>query len=269
MPEQYQFPLSPIHITLKLVHPPDDFAPPDAPTIYTDRDLQMMLAPPHSWTADLYPPDDDPYPVYYWARVALDWSVPSTTIEIQGDPWYPYAHPTFYAHITLGPCDESSPWDTKWHQLKTWTPGQIAHARAYRPLSPLAPFLQWFVSSPTVHGTIGDHQVFRGPLYPPGAIYGVTPPDGHGTRLRKRARNVIYTDPSQRTRRDNLAAAAEQWNALTDQQRTDWDAAARTCRPRLTGYALWTQIILTRRLDRIQTLAQRTGKPLEPPNFPT
>lgn len=269
MPMQDQHPLSLIRIDIHAIIPPYPSAPPGTPTLVHSTGFQMWYAESDTWYGETTFDPENPASVYTWATVVLDWNVPSTFIQIQVNPNELSQYPGLAADTTIGPCDSTSPWDTTWVMLNTTTPGQAAEARAHRNASPLAPLLPMFVSSPTVHGPIGDHCVFRGPLYPEGAIYGETPPNSYGTRMRLRPRNVIYTDTGHATRRLNFQSAGSQWQALTAGQQADWNTAARSVKPTTTGYALWTQIIATRRTDRIPTLNARIGKTLIVPDFPT
>lgn len=166
-------------------------------------------------------------------------------------------------------CEQGTPWGMDLQGIPAFTGYNHLFIQPRRCVSPLAPLLPMFVSSPTVHGVLGHHCVYRGPLYPEGAIYGETPPNGYGTRMRLRAEHLITTDPKLAARQATFAAAGEQWSALTTGQQSDWNAAAQTLKPRTTGYALWTRILATRRTDQIPTLEARIGKTLTPPTFPT
>lgn len=171
--------------------------------------------------------------------------------------------------LTVGGCEQGSPWDT-YPKVVPGIEGYKGNtvARWRRNISPLAPLLPMFVSSPTVHGVIGYHCVHRSPTYPDGAIFGQTPPGPYTTRMRNRPHTVFYTDQGHLRRQSAFQSAATQWNALTPQQRQDWATAAATLPNRPSGWNLWLQTVLTRRTDRITTLNARTGLTLATPTLP-
>ena len=269
MPQQPQEPLSPLKATGTALFLPSPTAAPGTLPVLVSGSEKMAYYGNHTWFCNIQGPPLPNQELNILFTVYLDWQNSKTSLNIAAYAYPTDNYPGDNAYVELGTCDATSPWATgpqTWAGFSGYASGTIEAARN---LSPLAPLLPMFVSSPTVHGTIGDHCVYRGPLYPEGAIYGETPPNGYGTRLRQRAENVIYTDQGHADRRLNFQSAGSQWQALTAQEKADWNQAARTLKPPTTGYALWTQIIATRQTDRIPTLNARTGKTLVIPDFPT
>jgi hypothetical protein len=230
---------------------------------------QMSYLGYHAWQAYIELPQTQ---AQIGLAHAVYWDYMGSTFAASS-AYTPYPPPGYDWPLGWGPTqtdpDAASPYDTGSINLAGNPGGSTCTVRIWRPITSYTPLIAMFVGSPTVHGVIADRCIYRGPLYPQGAIYGETPPNGYGTRLRHRATNVVYTDPNQAARRVNFQSAGQQWLDLTTQQQADWNAAARTVKPPTTGYALWTQIIATRRLDRIPTLNARIGKTLVAPDFPT
>lgn len=127
--------------------------------------------------------------------------------------------------------------------------------------------LKFFVGSKTLFGPIGDKVVCHRPEYPSEQIPGVTNPTRRIATLRTRTPGPVYTDPGHVAAQDAIASAAAQWAELTAQEKADWSRAGKTCKPPIHGYALWSQIRATKRLDRITTLEARTGLTLARPTL--
>ena len=268
MPNQPQEPLSPLRASGTALFSPSPTAAPGTIAVLIAGSEIMTYYGGHTWFCNIQGPPLENQELNILFTLFLDWQNSKTSLNIQAYAYPTENYPGDTAYLELDTCDATSPWQTgpqSWSGYSGYASGTI---QAARNLSPLAPLLPMFVSSPTVHGVTGDHCVYRGPLYPEGAVYGETPPNGYGTRLRRRATNVVYTDAGQAARRVNFQSAAEQWQTLSPAEQADWNAAGRSVKPPATGYALWTQIIATRRTDRIPTLNARTGKTLVVPDFP-
>jgi hypothetical protein len=224
------------------------------------KDFMVTTYDEWGWGSGIY---QAPMSLDYQVSLSWGWQIihSAQNWNPQGTTW---CKPGYFTPGWI-PCDQGSPWATCYRDFDDTEHGHSIHIRFYRDLSPLAAHLPMFVSSPTVHGTIGRHCVVRGPVYPEGAVPGQTTPDRTVTYMRRRPHNVFYTDNLHTNLRAGITSAADQWNALTPTAKLNWNRAAKTTRPPLTGYALWTQIIQTKRLDRIRTLQARTGLSLEIP----
>lgn len=265
MPERAQEPLTPIDLELTANFAPAPDAPPGTPTITFTVRQTMAYSGTHSWLAYVYAPGPNPNGLMCYTGLNLDWPLQRTLINIG-----PYSsNPSLYpgdtnAVLELGPCDSTSPWDTLTHAWSGQNGTAYGTFRAFRPVFTPYTMLPLLAGLSGLAGPIGSYTIHHAPQYPAGAIPGVTPPTHHVTIMRARAART-YTDPGHIAANDAFTTAADQWKALDEEARQAWTAAGKTCKPPIPGYALWTQIIKTKRLDRIPTLQTRTGISLTPP----
>ena len=88
----------------------------------------------------------------------------------------------------------------------------------------------------------------------------------------KRGRLVIFskTRPDkpitqlQGDQRERLYEASQAWNALSDAERSAWEAASKKASLCMTGYNVFVYWHLTRDTGAIQTLERQTGQDLLP-----
>ena len=76
---------------------------------------------------------------------------------------------------------------------------------------------------------------------------------------------VWLSDPTtlrQLNHRNRIRAAAAAWQRLTPTARLDWQRAARKCKLRLNGYALWTYWNMTQDRPTITTIERQSHIPL-------
>jgi hypothetical protein len=227
----------------------------------------MTLVQEHAWSHSfIHQATPDAF-LSIGLAVQLVWDTATTILTAA----FYSSNPSLYdanetAEIRLGPCDSVSPWDTLTH---TWTlPNGQAYGTVHAFRSLFLPYtmLPLLAHLSGLAGPIGSYTIHHAPKYPAGAIPGVTPPTHHVTIMRARAPRT-YTDPGHIAANEAFTTAADQWKALDEEARQAWTAAGKTCKPPIPGYALWTQIIKTKRLDRIPTLQTRTGISLTPPTL--
>lgn len=78
---------------------------------------------------------------------------------------------------------------------------------------------------------------------------------------------VWLSDPTtvrQLNHRNRVRAAAKAWKQLATDKRTDWQRAARKCKLRLNGYALWTYWHMVQDRETITTIERQSGISLLP-----
>lgn len=71
--------------------------------------------------------------------------------------------------------------------------------------------------------------------------------------------------PKQQAQRDKLTAAAQQWQALTNAARNQWELASTRASLCMHGYDLWQHWKLTADDSAIRTLERQTHTSLLPP----
>jgi len=214
--------------------------------------------------------------VDWWLTVWLDWANNRTEANGRIDYSFNAVDDNYFDgfnfSVWIDTYENVHPWDTGWQtELRSpWNDQYNWRATRILPqTNPLLPLIRAFAASPTVHGNIDECTLEEKPIYPEGAIPGVTPPTDHVLLMRRRPTGVIYSDPGHAALRAAFASAASQWAALTQPQQALWNRAGRTTRPKLSGYSLWSQIIATKRLDRCNTLSARLGQTLQIPELPS
>jgi L-amino acid N-acyltransferase YncA len=71
--------------------------------------------------------------------------------------------------------------------------------------------------------------------------------------------------PDQLYYRAKLTTAAAEWQALTNDQRAEWELATKRGSLTMNGYHLWIHWRMTRDASAIQTLQRQTSTDLIPP----
>ena len=293
MPQVPQEELTPLYAILKMY-----IIPADQPPIYSGKHIPNQFI--HQADDMLYDLEDrwKWYPSeeiddigalfgFYWYRrttarmtvtIQLDWTADTIDLFVQtafDDEGF-WEQNDF--HTIVNGCERGSPWFLDWTAVNPSVGAHQCDITAWRPVpgTPISkippPFqpqslLKNFTPGAPLKGPFGNQTLSSKPTYPPGAIPGTTPATGSTPILRAQATGRVHTDQGHVRSQATFATAATQWQALTEQERQAWNAAGRTCKPPLSGIALWTQITHTKRLDRIPTLEARTGLTLPRPTL--
>lgn len=293
MPQVPQEELTPIYawinITIEPADQPPTFTGKHIPVQFISQADDLTYQGYDSWHWEPSEEIDDIGALFgfYWYRrttarmrvdIALDWEADNINIalytEFEDEGFW---EQNDFAATTKG-CERGSPWFLNWTTLNPTVGKGQGKITAWRPVpgTPISkippPFqpqslLKNFTPGAPLKGPFGNQTLSSKPTYPAGAIPGITPATGSTPILRAQATGRVHTDQGHVRSQATFATAATQWQALTEQERQAWNAAGRTCKPPLSGIALWTQITHTKRLDRIPTLEARTGLTLPKPTL--